>query len=92
MPLSFLPDVPADDLEMDFFRFGHGDRTMVILPGLSADSIINYAAMTDEFTVYVCDKLKDHTYCELYMYDGYGHAAYDLAPDYRERMLEFYLG
>ncbi len=27
--------------------------------------------------------------CELFMYDGYGHAAYDLAPDYRERMLRF---
>lgn len=27
--------------------------------------------------------------CELYMYDGYGHAAYDLAPDYRERMKRF---
>ena len=27
--------------------------------------------------------------CELYMYDGYGHAAYDIAPDYKERMLHF---
>lgn len=26
---------------------------------------------------------------ELSMYDGYGHAAYDLAPDYRERMRRF---
>ena len=26
---------------------------------------------------------------ELYLYDGYGHAAYDTAPDYRERMLRF---
>ena len=25
----------------------------------------------------------------IYMYDGYGHAVYDLAPDYHERMLEF---
>ncbi|MBQ6971968.1 MAG: alpha/beta hydrolase [Synergistaceae bacterium] len=27
--------------------------------------------------------------CELFMYDGYGHAAYDTAPDYRERMMNF---
>lgn len=27
--------------------------------------------------------------CELYMYDGYGHAAYDCAPDYTERLLKF---
>lgn len=26
---------------------------------------------------------------ELYMYEGYGHAVYDLAPDYRKRILEF---
>lgn len=26
---------------------------------------------------------------ELYVYDGYGHAVYDLAPDYRERMRRF---
>ena len=25
----------------------------------------------------------------LYYYDGYGHAAYDLAPDYKERILHF---
>jgi len=29
--------------------------------------------------------------CELYMYDGYGHAVYDLAPDYKERILRFCL-
>ena len=26
---------------------------------------------------------------ELWMYEAYGHAAYDVAPDYRERMLRF---
>ena len=26
---------------------------------------------------------------ELYVYDNYGHAAYDEAPDYRSRILEF---
>lgn len=38
----------------------------------------------------IYEQLKDHPGCELYMYDGYGHAVYDLAPDYRERMLSFY--
>ena len=27
--------------------------------------------------------------CEVYMYDGYGHAVYDTAPDFKERALEF---
>ncbi len=26
---------------------------------------------------------------DLYIYDGYGHAAYDTAPDYKERLLKF---
>lgn len=26
---------------------------------------------------------------ELYMYEGYGHAVYDEAPDYKQRMLDF---
>ncbi len=25
----------------------------------------------------------------MYMYDGYGHAAYDTTLDYKERMLRF---
>lgn len=28
--------------------------------------------------------------CQLYMYTGYGHACYDTAPDYRERMFRFF--
>ncbi|MBO5995355.1 MAG: alpha/beta hydrolase [Firmicutes bacterium] len=34
----------------------------------------------------LADQLND---CELYMYEGYGHAAYDTAPDYKERILKF---
>ncbi|MBR4158483.1 MAG: alpha/beta hydrolase [Spirochaetia bacterium] len=29
--------------------------------------------------------------CQLYMYNGYGHACYDTAPDYRERMAKFFI-
>ena len=36
------------------------------------------------------ESLKDRPDCELYMYEGYGHAAYDLAPDYKDRMLSFF--
>lgn len=28
--------------------------------------------------------------CELYIYDEYGHAVYDEAPDYKKRIFEFY--
>ena len=30
--------------------------------------------------------------CEIYMYEKYGHGVYDEAPDYRDRMLEFFEG
>ncbi len=28
--------------------------------------------------------------CSYYLYDGYGHAVYDEAPDYKERILDFF--
>lgn len=37
----------------------------------------------------IIEHLPDTSEHQLFMYDGYGHAAYDLAPDYRERMLRF---
>ena len=33
--------------------------------------------------------LSSVTDCELYMYDGYGHAVYDLAPDFLDRIKTF---
>lgn len=50
--------------EMKYFRFGTGEKTFVILPGLSVQSVtgfadavaLEYAALTDEFTVYVFDR------------------------------------
>lgn len=35
------------------------------------------------------DNLKNSSDCEFFMYDGYGHAVYDLAPDFHERVYEF---
>ena len=39
----------------------------------------------------IAEQLKNSPDCELVMYEGYGHAAYDLAPDYRERLKTFFL-
>ena len=52
---------------MDFFRFGHGEKALVILPGLSVDSVMKYAdavadayrLLTDDFTIYVFDRRKE---------------------------------
>ncbi len=37
----------------------------------------------------IADKLKDKPGCKIFMYDGYGHAVYDTAPDYLKRVLNF---
>lgn len=49
---------------MDYFRFGHGKETLVILPGLSVQSVMGsadavaeaYRLLTDDFTIYVFDR------------------------------------
>ena len=62
-----IETVAADDFTMDYFRFGHGDQTLVILPGLSVESVMKfadtvapaYASFEDRFTVYVFDRRKE---------------------------------
>ncbi|MBQ1468731.1 MAG: alpha/beta hydrolase [Solobacterium sp.] len=44
-----------------------------------------------EATAQMAEKLKDHENFRLYVYPaGYGHAAFDTAPDYKDRMMEFF--
>ena len=38
----------------------------------------------------IAENLDPQTGHVLYLYDGYGHAAYDTAPDYRERLRDFF--
>ena len=59
--------VRTDSFSMDYIRFGRGDRTLVMLPGLSVNSVMNYAdavadaysPLTEEFTVYLFDRRKE---------------------------------
>ncbi len=52
---------------MEFFRFGKGNRTLVILPGVSIQSVMNaadavaaaYQSLMDEFTVFVFDRRRE---------------------------------
>lgn len=44
------------------------------------------AIFTGEASVEIAKKLN----CPLYLYTGVGHAAYDEAPDYRQRLLDFF--
>ena len=59
--------VKTDRLEMDYCRFGSGERSFVILPGISVQSVMpladaiaeQYKMLADEYTVYVFDRRKD---------------------------------
>ena len=65
-------DVPMETIRcggfsMDCFRFGDGPRTLVILPGLSVQSVTlsadavaaAYRSMTEDYTVFVFDRRKE---------------------------------
>ena len=56
----------------------------VLVIGSNSDKIFG-----GEASAKIMEAIKGKPNCELFMYDGYGHAVYDLAPDYRERMLKF---
>ena len=56
----------------------------VLVIGSADDSVMEAGASEK-----IAEHLKEYTDCELHMYHGYGHAAYDLAPDYKERLLNY---
>lgn len=57
----------TNGIEMDWFSFGNGDKTFVIIPGLSLRSVMlsartvaaAYKQFADEYTVYVFDRKKN---------------------------------
>ncbi len=77
--------IQTEDFAMDYFRFGTGERALVILPGLSVQSVMGADASME--IAQALDERKDF---RLYMYTGYGHAAFDTAPDYRQRLAGFF--
>ena len=62
-----IETVHTDGFSMDYFRFGHGKTVLVILPGLSIDSVMKYAnavaaayrPLTNDFTIYLFDRRKE---------------------------------
>ena len=59
-----IETVKTDSFSMDYFRFGRGEKILVILPGLSVQSVMGsaeavaeaYQLLTDDFTVYLFDR------------------------------------
>ena len=75
-----IEKVNCSGFSMEYFKFGSGKKTMVILPGISVQSVMKsadavareYNVMVDDFTVYVFDRRAE-------LPDEY--SVYDMARD-----------
>lgn len=63
----------------------YGDLDKITCPVLVIGSYDDKALLGQD-SIEMAEKIG----CELYMYKGFGHAVYDEAPDYKERLLNFY--
>ena len=54
-----------------------------------AIGVFEDAVLDSDATMEIAEKLDVRPDFRLYMYTGFGHAAFDTAPDYRERILRF---
>ncbi len=77
--------VAGEHYEMEYYRFGSGDRTLVIIPGVSMQSVVAlgpalesaFAQFASEYTVYLFDRKLD-------MQEGY--SVRDMADDTADAM------
>jgi len=72
-----IETVKTETFSMDFFRFGQGEKILVILPGVSVQSVMAFASfvardykiLADDYTIYVFDRRKNlpdsYPICEM---------------------------
>lgn len=58
----------------------------ILLLGAADDAVLGMEASME-----IARILRDHPRFKFYIYNGYGHAAFDTAPDYKKRLLRFFL-
>ena len=49
------------------------------------------AVLDSDASMEIAEKMDERAGFRLYMFVGFGHAAFDTAPDYRKRLLDFFL-
>lgn len=71
------------DSSTEFDAYGELDKVKcpVLIIGSKKDKVLS---------VRNSEELAEKLDCEKYIYDGYSHAVYDEAPDYLDRVLEFF--
>ena len=85
------------DAELDRFMilargtrgFNVTDRLDRIRCGVLIIGVYEDAILDSDATMEIAERLDDRPDFRLYIYVGYGHAAYDTAPDYRDRIQRF---
>ncbi len=80
--------------ELDKFRILAGtlfgfDNTAA-LGSIKCPALVIGARNDKVFSYTLSEELAKGIGCEVYIYDGYGHAVYDEAPDYVDRLHTFY--
>ena len=65
-----------------------GDLGRIACPVLAIGSSDD-RVLGPEGTLQIAGRLGGRPGFEMHMYDGYGHAAYDTAPDYKKRISRF---
>ena len=70
--------------------FDVSDRVAEISCPVLAIGVYEDAVLDSDATMEIAEKLDPRPDFRLYLYMGYGHAAFDTAPDYRERMRKFF--
>ena len=70
------------------FRFDEPQKITcpVFVIGAEDDGVLGPGAAEE-----LAELFKDNPGLKTHIYRGYGHAAFDTAPDYKERLLEFFL-
>ena len=61
------------------------------LPKISAEALVIGSWDDRVFTANASMEIARRLHCPLYLYTGFGHAAYDEAPDFKKRLLDFFL-
>lgn len=66
-PAAVVDTVETESFAMDYCKFGSGDRALIILPGLSIQSVMGsadaiaqaYQSLAEDYTIYVLDRRKE---------------------------------
>lgn len=85
--MAYTGVVKTDSFEMEYCRFGKGDKTFVMIPGLSVQSVMGlsgaveagFVSMNDDYEIYLFDR-RSHV--------PEGYSIFDMASDTAAAMKE----